>query len=118
MPPGNRKLSPHPREFCKRLEGNEVAVRDSDGRPSGANADSTIGQSVGPTASNATVSISGTTGSSSAGSRTNSASPGGTVAAATVSGTVADATAGGAVGTTGASGTNAPYVQLLACQRS
>ena len=79
----------------------------------------TNGASAGGSVDNATVSISGTTGSSSAGgSRTNSASPGGTVAAVTAGGTIADATAGGAVGTTGASGTNAPYVQLLACQRS
>ena len=79
----------------------------------------TNGASPGGSVGNATVSISGTTGRSSAGgSRTNSASPDGTVAAVTVSGTIADATAGGAVGTTGASGTNAPYVQLLACQRS
>lgn len=79
-------------------------------RTNGASASGSVG--------NASVSISGTTGSSSAGSSTNSASPGGTVAAVTAGGTIADATAGGAVGTTGASGTNAPYVQLLACQRS
>ena len=129
-------------------DGNDYRAFHSDGdQPSGGNTTSTTGQSVGPTASSASVSISGTTGSSSAGSRTNgaaaggsvgnasvsisgttgsssvgsstnSASPGGTVAAVTAGGTIADATAGGAVGTTGASGTNAPYVQLLACQRS
>ena len=80
---------------------------------------STNSASAGGTVGNASVSISGATGSSSAGgSGTNSGSAGGTVAAVTVSGTTADAAAAGTVGTTGGSGTNAPYVQLLACQRS
>ena len=105
-------------------QGNAVPVDRGDDdwavRRQGHETPATTGQSRGVSVSvnNATVNISGTTGSSSAGSRTNSASPAGTVAAVTVSGTIADATAGGTVGTTGASGTNAPYVQLLACQRS
>ena len=97
---------------------NNATVNISGTTGSSSAGSRTNGASAGGSVSNASVSISGTTGSSSAGSRTNSASPAGTVAAVTVSGTIADATAGGTVGTTGASGTNAPYVQLLACQRS
>ena len=103
--------------------GTTVTVRNATVNISGTTGSSSVGDSTnrasaGGSVDNASVSISGRTGSSSVGSSTNSASADGTVAAATVSGTIADATGGGAVGTTGASGTNAPYVQLLACQRS
>ena len=103
--------------------GTTVTVRNATVNISGTTGSSSVGNSTnGASASgsvdNASVSISGRTGSSSVGGSTNSASADGTVAAAAVSGTIADATGGGAVGTTGASGTNAPYVQLLACQRS
>lgn len=65
------------------------------------------------------IGVSGTTGSSNAGSgSTNNTSVGGTVSGATVSGATGNADPGGTVNFTGSNGTNAPYVQPLACRHS
>ena len=72
----------------------------------------TTGQSsrVTVTVQNSTVSISGTTGNRAAG---------GTITNTTVSGTTGNTTVSGTTGDAGSvAGTPAPYVQLLACQRS
>ena len=106
-------------------DGNDIAVRAPVSQATtGQSTGTTVGVNnatvqISGTTSGSDVRVSGTTGRSNAGSGgTNSTTFGGTVAGATVSGTTGNADAGGTVGFAGSNGTNAPYVQLLACQRS
>ena len=89
--------------------------------PTGVTSMTSGGQSVGTTVTvnNTTVSISGTSGNRTAGGTVNNTTASGTTGNTTASGTTGNTTASGTTGDAGSvDGTPAPYVQLLACQRS